>query len=166
MRMWQLSGVGVVVVVCAGCGASSQDVANAPDSAADYEVASASGNAIAMDADRAGDTEEYTDYGVNAFVDPAQDPLSTFSVDVDTASFTIARRKINEGTLPPFEAVRVEEFLNYFDFCRAHRSGAQPLRGRASHSACRHPRAENRALRSQAGAPRLLGRHQRKHAFA
>jgi len=59
-------------------------------------------------------SEDYTDYGVRGFVDPVQDPHSTFSVDVDTGSYTIARRKLREGMLPPPAAVRVEEFVNYF----------------------------------------------------
>lgn len=61
-------------------------------------------------------TEDYRDYGVNPIVDPAKDRLSTFAIDVDTASYSIARRKIMEGSLPPFSAVRAEEFLNYFDY--------------------------------------------------
>lgn len=60
--------------------------------------------------------ESYADHGVNDFTDTAEDPLSTFAVDVDTGSYTIARRKILEGTLPPRESVRVEEFLNYFRY--------------------------------------------------
>jgi Ca-activated chloride channel family protein len=61
-------------------------------------------------------TERYKDYGVNPVVDPAKDHLSTFAVDVDTASYAIARRKIKEGGLPPYQAVRAEEFLNYFEY--------------------------------------------------
>jgi Ca-activated chloride channel family protein len=64
-------------------------------------------------------TEDYTDYGVNPFTIVTQDALSTFSVDVDTASYTMARRKLGEGTLPPEAAVRVEEFINYFDYAYA-----------------------------------------------
>ena len=60
--------------------------------------------------------EEYTDYGVNPFIEQAKDALSTFSIDVDTASYTIARRKLKGGTLPPAASVRVEEFINYFDY--------------------------------------------------
>jgi Ca-activated chloride channel family protein len=45
-----------------------------------------------------------------------KDNLSTFSIDVDTASYTIARRKLNEGRLPPPAAVRTEEFVNYFEY--------------------------------------------------
>ena len=55
-------------------------------------------------------------YGVNPFVDTEDDPLSTFAIDVDTGSYTVCRRYLNEGNLPPKEAVRVEEFVNYFDY--------------------------------------------------
>ena len=61
-------------------------------------------------------TERFKDYGVNPVVDASKDHLSTFAVDVDTASYAIARRKIQEGSLPPFQAVRAEEFLNYFEY--------------------------------------------------
>ncbi|WP_437877071.1 vWA domain-containing protein [Sorangium sp. So ce513] len=61
-------------------------------------------------------SEAYRDYGVNPVEDPAKDRLSTFAIDVDTASYAIARRKILEGSLPPYQAVRAEEFLNYFDY--------------------------------------------------
>lgn len=61
-------------------------------------------------------TESYTDAGVNGFVDAATDRVSTFSIDVDTASYAIARRKLTEGQLPPTAAVRVEEFVNSFAY--------------------------------------------------
>lgn len=57
----------------------------------------------------------FEQYGVNPFVDTAEDHLSTFALDVDTASYAIARRYVTDGLLPPAEAVRVEEFVNYFD---------------------------------------------------
>jgi len=44
------------------------------------------------------------------------DPISTFSIDVDTASYSNVRRFLNEGRLPPQDAVRVEELINYFDY--------------------------------------------------
>jgi Ca-activated chloride channel family protein len=56
----------------------------------------------------------FRDYGVNPFVDPAHDRLSTFALDVDTASYSVARKYVNDGILPPYEAVRAEEFVNYF----------------------------------------------------
>jgi Ca-activated chloride channel family protein len=52
---------------------------------------------------------------VNRFTDTEDDHLSTFALDVDTGSYTIARRYIEDGNLPPAEAIRVEEFVNYFD---------------------------------------------------
>ncbi|ATB47894.1 vWA domain-containing protein [Corallococcus macrosporus] len=52
----------------------------------------------------------------NAFIETAKDPLSTFAADVDTASYTVSRRYLVNGQLPPPSAVRVEEFVNYFKF--------------------------------------------------
>ncbi len=57
----------------------------------------------------------FRDYGVNPFVDTFRDPLSTFALDVDTASYVVTRNYLDGGALPPMEAVRVEEFVNYFD---------------------------------------------------
>lgn len=57
----------------------------------------------------------FKNYGVNPFVDTSEDHLSTFALDVDTASYSLARRYVQGGNLPPQEAVRVEEFVNYFD---------------------------------------------------
>lgn len=57
---------------------------------------------------------EFKDYGVNPFVNPERDRLSTFGLDVDTASYSIAKRYLREGSLPPYESVRAEEFINAF----------------------------------------------------
>jgi Ca-activated chloride channel family protein len=57
----------------------------------------------------------YKDYGVNPFIDTEDDHLSTFAIDVDTGSYSIMRRYVSDGYLPPEEAVRVEEYVNYFD---------------------------------------------------
>ena len=65
--------------------------------------------------ERAPDAMFFEDYGVNPFIDTDDDHLSTFAIDVDTGSYTIARRCIEDGHLPPEDAVRVEEFVNYFD---------------------------------------------------
>jgi Ca-activated chloride channel family protein len=60
--------------------------------------------------------EDYHDWGKNPWVVAEHDHLSTFAADVDTASYTIARRKLEEGVLPPPESVRVEEWVNYFKY--------------------------------------------------
>ena len=65
--------------------------------------------------DAAYDLVFFKHYGVNPFIDTEDDRLSTFAMDVDTASYTVARRFITDGNLPLPEAVRVEEFVNYFD---------------------------------------------------
>jgi len=57
----------------------------------------------------------FEDYGVNPFIKTSRDHLSTFAIDVDTASYSVMRRYLEDGNLPPAEAVRVEEFVNYFD---------------------------------------------------
>jgi Ca-activated chloride channel family protein len=71
--------------------------------------------------------ESYTDWGKNPWVETSKDHLSTFAADVDTASYTIARRKLNEGTLPPKESVRVEEFMNYFSYSFAPPQAGSPF---------------------------------------
>jgi len=55
-------------------------------------------------------------HGVNPWVDTTKDNLSTFAADVDTASYTLSRRSLNEGQLPPAASVRVEEYVNYFHY--------------------------------------------------
>lgn len=57
----------------------------------------------------------FQSYGINKFVNTLQDPLSTFGLDVDTASYTVSRRYVQDGFLPPADAVRTEEFVNYFN---------------------------------------------------
>lgn len=77
--------------------------------------------------DEVRNTEDYTNYGVNPMTDTATDRLSTFAIDVDTASYAIARRKILAGEVPPADAVRVEEFLNYFSYGYAGPDGDEPF---------------------------------------
>jgi len=58
----------------------------------------------------------FKNYGVNPFVDTEDDHLSTFGMDVDTASYSLCRSYLQNGDLPPADAVRVEEFVNYFKY--------------------------------------------------
>ncbi len=70
------------------------------------------------------DDNTFRDYGYRQFVSAATDPLSTFALDVDTGSYTVARRWLDEGSLPPIESVRPEEYVNAFDYdYRAPRRG-------------------------------------------
>ncbi len=61
-------------------------------------------------------TEEYNKITENGFKDVISAPVSTFSIDVDGASYSNCRRYIDQSQLPPADAVRAEEFINYFDY--------------------------------------------------
>jgi len=61
-------------------------------------------------------TAQYDSYQENEFASTRTSPLSTFGVDVDTASYSNTRRFLNEGHLPPPAAVRIEELVNYFTY--------------------------------------------------
>jgi Ca-activated chloride channel family protein len=61
-------------------------------------------------------TESYASVKENGYQKVSKNPLSTFSIDVDVASYTNIRRFINNGTLPPKDAVRIEEMINYFSY--------------------------------------------------
>jgi Ca-activated chloride channel homolog len=61
-------------------------------------------------------TEAYSRLDENPFLVVAQNPLSTFSIDVDTASYANIRRFLAQGQLPPRDAVRIEELVNYFPY--------------------------------------------------
>ena len=61
------------------------------------------------------DATFFQNYGVNPFIDTEDDHLSTFAMDVDTASYTVARRFLRDDHLPDPDSVRVEEFVNFFE---------------------------------------------------
>ena len=73
-------------------------------------------------------TEAYERIDENAFRSPLVAPLSTFSVDVDRASYANVRRFLTGGTLPPRDAVRIEELVNYFPYADPAPEGRDPLR--------------------------------------
>ncbi len=72
-------------------------------------------------------TEEYASLNENPFLSVASSPLSTFSIDVDAASYSNCRRFINDGTLPTSGAVRLEEFINYFKYEYPQPQGSDPI---------------------------------------
>jgi len=72
-------------------------------------------------------SESYASINENRFRDAIKNPLSTFSIDVDAASYTNIRRFINNGALPPADAVRIEEMVNYFDYDYPQPKGKDPI---------------------------------------
>jgi Ca-activated chloride channel family protein len=74
---------------------------------------------LAFDQARANEitnTENYDGRPANPVIVTAENPVSTFSIDVDTGSYSNVRRMLAQGQLPPADAVRTEEFINYFDY--------------------------------------------------
>lgn len=78
--------------------------------------------------DRYANREEYSHNAENRFKSPVKDPLSTFSIDVDAASYSNIRRFINQGEMPPKDAVRIEEMINYFNYNYPKPTGNDPVR--------------------------------------
>ena len=74
------------------------------------------------------DAEEYGALRENRFVSVAKDPLSTFALEVDGASYSNMRRMINNGQMPGKDAIRVEEFVNYFSYGYEEPRGSDPLK--------------------------------------
>lgn len=72
-------------------------------------------------------TESYDVIHENQFLASTENPLSTFSIDVDNASYTNTRRFLNNGSLPPKDAVRIEEFVNYFAYDYKQPKGEHPF---------------------------------------
>jgi Ca-activated chloride channel family protein len=66
--------------------------------------------------DKPFNTEDYDHIVENRFLEATKSPLSTFSIDVDEAAYSNVRRFINNGSIPPAGAVRIEEMINYFDY--------------------------------------------------
>lgn len=73
-------------------------------------------------------TEEYKSIRENGFKQAQKTPLSTFSIDVDAASYSNMRRMLNDGQLPPADAVRTEELVNYFSYNYPQPTGNDPVR--------------------------------------
>jgi Ca-activated chloride channel family protein len=122
MRTRMTAITALITVFAAACGGGS-DAADTGDRdvfiATTFAVAPAEAEArgaggSANPNDEPYDLVFFENYGVNPRIDTVDDPLSTFAVDVDTGSYTIARRWIGDGNLPDPDSVRVEEYVNFF----------------------------------------------------
>ncbi|MBC7902811.1 MAG: VWA domain-containing protein [Gemmatimonadaceae bacterium] len=81
-------------------------------------------------------TEEYSPIAENEFRSSTMHPLSTFSIDVDEASYSNVRRFLNDGVIPPAGAVRIEEMINYFDYQYPQPTGEDPFSVTTEISSC------------------------------
>ncbi len=124
----------VTVVAWAACSLShGRRLAEAPVPARPALVAAA---VTAAGEPVVGNTESYDRSADNPFLDARANPLSTFSIDVDTASYANVRRFLDEGQLPPPEAVRIEELVNYFRTSDAAPADGKPLAVRTEVASC------------------------------
>lgn len=81
-------------------------------------------------------TEDYSSIIENAFLSPFNNPLSTFSIDVDAASYANVRRFLNQSQLPPKDAIRTEELVNYFHYDYPQPTQRQPFSVNTELSEC------------------------------
>ena len=81
-------------------------------------------------------TEDYDRIVENRFLTATQNPLSTFSIDVDEAAYSNIRRYINNGSIPPAGAVRIEEMINYFDYTYPQPTNDEPFSVNTELSEC------------------------------
>ena len=88
--------------------------------------------------------EHYAHVAESRFVATADQPLSTFAIDVDTASYANVRRFLNVGQLPPLDAVRIEELINYFDYDYGQPTAGHPIA--IATELCDSPFAQGRKL--------------------
>jgi Ca-activated chloride channel family protein len=109
---------------------------------------------VAPGREQAFDTEAYKGIHDNPFRLVTEAPLSTFSVDVDTASYSNMRRFVEEGRLPPPDAVRVEEWVNYFGYADPSPPSAEPIYVATEVAECPWAKG-HRLLRVALATPRI-----------
>nr|WP_068887700.1 von Willebrand factor type A domain-containing protein [Pedobacter panaciterrae] len=103
-------------------------VAGAPGLRGTVSIRGINQSSIIMNAPPVNESlESYAAINENQFRNAIKNPLSTFSIDVDAASYTNVRRFINNGGLPPADAVRIEEMINYFDYDYPQPKGHDPI---------------------------------------
>ena len=97
---------------------------------AEYEISnySRAASKIYMSDQIYSSNEEYNHFSENRFKTATDEPLSTFSIDVDAASYSNMRRFVNQGQMPPKDAVRTEELINYFSYNYAQPTGSDPVK--------------------------------------
>lgn len=127
-----------LVIVISACGANREHAEptvdrHLPTTTAAAPMADSAAGAIPEDAnsvslkDSYAGSERYNRIVENEFVKAESEPLSTFSIDVDAAAYSNVRRYITTGSLPPADAVRIEELINYFTYDYPQPTTADPF---------------------------------------
>ena len=113
--------------------ADYQKIVAVPDENADIKVESREGEKDEALVEKPKDnkqvfnTEDYDNIIENKFLAATKNPLSTFSIDVDEAAYSNVRRYLENGSLPPAGAVRIEEMINYFDYVYPKPEAGEPF---------------------------------------
>jgi Ca-activated chloride channel family protein len=113
-----------------------RDVSNANTSSNAGTVAYDGALAKESEAEESSAGERYARIDENPFLEASRAPLSTFSIDVDTASYSNTRRFLSDGQLPPRDAVRIEELVNYFSYDYPQPTGDTPFSVKAEVADC------------------------------
>ena len=108
--------VSIIFSACDGGTAVNRDVASKPYYKPSAPMSANSNSSAGVFKEEGANGERYAEIEENPFLETARAPLSTFSIDVDTASYANVRRYLNDGQLPPKDAVRIEELVNYFEY--------------------------------------------------
>ena len=111
-----LAMCGLMLFIYTGCGGSDDADETGDIYTEEYATQGGTSFGLPPSSGVAYDGAVFKDYGTNQFINTRDDHLSTFGMDVDTASYSITRNYLRDGYLPPPEAVRVEEFVNAFDY--------------------------------------------------
>ncbi len=134
---WSMVWLLVLIVIILACGSRADKVApiamaqEKSKADADAFRSEAMPSSLVMEREEQPkekfNTEEYTKIEENKFKDARENPLSTFSIDVDTASYTNIRRFITGNQMPPKDSVRIEEMINYFTYDYPEPTGEHPF---------------------------------------
>ena len=116
LKLKTLCGVAIILLLAASCDHGLNNYNKESSSIPRPEQIASGDSEKAISKTEKNNTEDYDHIVDNPFLTAAQDPLSTFSIDVDPAAYSNIRRFINNGTMPPNGAVRIEEMVNYFDY--------------------------------------------------
>jgi Ca-activated chloride channel homolog len=141
-RLLFLFVLAALAVFASSCAGSSSSDVKAPEQVARQEsvapnIGASSANANTSngptglftihDGEETNGRESYAKIDENPFLETTRAPLSTFSIDVDTASYSNTRRFLTDGQLPPKDAVRIEELINYFSYDYPQPAGSAPF---------------------------------------
>ena len=109
-------GCAMVIALAMGCGDDHEGPASTYPGEQDAYYNNQTGNAAYGSDGEQGREDDHIDFGENEFIEASEEDTSSFSIDVNTASYTMMRRALNQGHLPVEESVRIEEFINFFRF--------------------------------------------------